>query len=238
MHVSHAGREVRLGAGQATLLRSWEPGRVTLGGETSYAAVIIPIGALDESGTIDELVGRRLPGTTALNLIKSYVSSLRTGHDRVESGLAQLASAHLIELARLALATGAKQAEEAESSNIGEARLRVALELIARRHCEPDLGVNDIAAAQGISARYLQKLLERKGISFSSHVNDLRLQTAHAALRQCGARPGRVIDIAFSCGFRDLSYFNRPFRRRFGDTPSGVRSARDKPSLSSPAAPD
>ena len=32
-----------------------------------------------------------------------------------------------------------------------------------------------------------------------------------------------VRDIAFDCGFNDLSYFNRCFRRRFGLTPSAAR---------------
>jgi AraC-like DNA-binding protein len=103
--------------------------------------------------------------------------------------------------------------------------MRVALEMIGGRHCEPDLCVDDIAAAQGISPRYLQKLLERKGISFSSRVNNLRLQTACAALAQSKAS---VTDIALRCGFRDLSYFNRLFRRRFGETPTTVRSTRDR----------
>ena len=30
-----------------------------------------------------------------------------------------------------------------------------------------------------------------------------------------------ISDIAFACGFGDLSYFNRAFRRRYGATPSG-----------------
>jgi AraC-like DNA-binding protein len=34
-----------------------------------------------------------------------------------------------------------------------------------------------------------------------------------------------IIDIAFASGFRDVSHFNRVFRRRFGETPSGVRPA-------------
>ena len=227
MQVSHSGREVLLGPGQATLLRNWEPGRVALGRQVNYTAVLIPNGTI-RSDAIDALIARRLPGVTALNLMKSYVSSLRTGHEGQDSDLAQLASAHLIDLARLVLKTGADRTEEAESENIGEVRLRVALEMIARRHCEPDLCVNDVAAAQGISARYMQKLLERKGISFSGHLNDLRLQTAHAALSQHEAKSGSVTDIALSCGFRDLSHFGQLFRRCFGDTPTGVRAARNK----------
>jgi AraC-like DNA-binding protein len=35
----------------------------------------------------------------------------------------------------------------------------------------------------------------------------------------------RVIDIALSVGFNDVSHFNRMFRRLFGDTPSAVRAA-------------
>jgi len=36
-------------------------------------------------------------------------------------------------------------------------------------------------------------------------------------------REGRISDIAFECGFNDLSYFNRCFRRRFGLTPTAAR---------------
>jgi AraC-like DNA-binding protein len=36
-------------------------------------------------------------------------------------------------------------------------------------------------------------------------------------------REGRISDIAFACGFNDLSYFNRCFRRRFGLTPTAAR---------------
>jgi AraC-like DNA-binding protein len=32
--------------------------------------------------------------------------------------------------------------------------------------------------------------------------------------------PERVIDIAFDCGFRDVSNFNRAFRAEFGVNPS------------------
>jgi AraC-like DNA-binding protein len=34
-----------------------------------------------------------------------------------------------------------------------------------------------------------------------------------------------IIDIAYASGFGDVSHFNRTFRSRHGDTPSGVRAA-------------
>lgn len=36
-------------------------------------------------------------------------------------------------------------------------------------------------------------------------------------------RERRISDVAVDCGFNDLSYFNRCFRRRFGLTPTAAR---------------
>ena len=47
-----------------------------------------------------------------------------------------------------------------------------------------------------------------------------RLRKAAELLAQRGER--RISDIAFECGFNDLSYFNRCFRRRFGLTPTAA----------------
>jgi AraC-like DNA-binding protein len=34
----------------------------------------------------------------------------------------------------------------------------------------------------------------------------------------------KVSDIAYACGFSEISYFNRCFRRRFGAAPSQYRN--------------
>jgi hypothetical protein len=41
------------------------------------------------------------------------------------------------------------------------------------------------------------------------------------------ARDGthKIVDIAYDCGFGDVSHFNRRFRRRFGAAPSKFRNA-------------
>ena len=81
------------------------------------------------------------------------------------------------------------------------------------------------AGALGLSRRYVQQLLEETGKSFIEHLLERRLERAFAMLSDRRCLHLAIIDIAFASGFRDVSHFNRVFRRRFGETLSGVRPA-------------
>jgi AraC-like DNA-binding protein len=83
-----------------------------------------------------------------------------------------------------------------------------------------------LARMQRVSPRYLQRLMETTGTPFTARVNELRLQHAFALLAQGDSR--HVSDIALQAGFSDISHFNRLFRARFGDTPSGIRRTKSK----------
>ena len=56
------------------------------------------------------------------------------------------------------------------------------------------------------------------------HQYVLRLRLREAAMR-LAAEPAKIIDIAFDCGFGDLSSFNRAFRAEFGVSPRAYRGA-------------
>jgi AraC-like DNA-binding protein len=86
---------------------------------------------------------------------------------------------------------------------------------------EPDFSAQKLAAAAGLSERYVNELLYEAGASFTMRLLELRLRKAADLLAQPAGR--RISDIAFGCGFNDLSYFNRCFRRRFGLTPTAAR---------------
>jgi AraC-like DNA-binding protein len=79
------------------------------------------------------------------------------------------------------------------------------------------------AQCQGISPRYLQRLMASSGTSFTEHVNELRLQRAFELLTEPHDSAQRISDIALEVGFSDVSHFNRLFRARFGDSPRCVR---------------
>ena len=73
--------------------------------------------------------------------------------------------------------------------------------------------------------RYVHKLFENKGFTFSSFVRDQRLACAHRMLSDPRLADHTIGSIAFDVGFGDLSYFNRTFRRRYGATPGEIRQS-------------
>jgi AraC-like DNA-binding protein len=86
-----------------------------------------------------------------------------------------------------------------------------------------EYSVSKVAQSLQISPRYVQRLLETSGRSFTAHVIELRLKYALMLLTaHCGK--DRISDIGLRAGFSDISHFNRLFRTRFGDTPKGVRA--------------
>jgi AraC-like DNA-binding protein len=86
------------------------------------------------------------------------------------------------------------------------------------------LSVAAVAARQGVTPRYIHRLFESEGATFSEYVLDRRLCAARRLLTNRRLADRSVASVAYDCGFGDLSYFNRTFRRRYNTTPTEVRS--------------
>lgn len=93
---------------------------------------------------------------------------------------------------------------------------------VEARLAEPGLDSAGIAGALGVSARYLQMVFAQVGTTPSRFLLARRLEAAAARLRQL-YRPCSITAVALECGFNDISYFSRSFRRRFGVSPSRYR---------------
>jgi AraC-like DNA-binding protein len=132
---------------------------------------------------------------------------------------------YLADLVRLALAGEDARDRAADSRGVRAARLQMVLDDIARHYLDAGLRADHVACRLGVSPRYVHRLLEPTGRSFSEHVLDRRLALARRLLVEPGRTPLTVADVAYGCGFGDLSYFNRNYRRRFGETPSRTRES-------------
>jgi AraC-like DNA-binding protein len=114
--------------------------------------------------------------------------------------------------------------EVARGCGVRAARLRAIKTDIVAHLGRGDLSADALAARHGITPRYLRMPFENEGTSFSEFVLGQRLR-AHRMLCAPLHLDRAVGSIAFECGFGDISYFYRAFRRKYGDTPSDVREA-------------
>jgi AraC family transcriptional regulator, positive regulator of tynA and feaB len=96
--------------------------------------------------------------------------------------------------------------------------------IVERHFTDPTIGPAEIAAEAGISLRYLQKLFTCRGTTCSHYIQSLRLGHAFTLLAGRADVNGvqSISEIAWASGYRDLCYFHRVFRRRFGRSPASL----------------
>jgi len=224
LHIMHQGLEVQIGPGEAILMQADAPGRC--GSRKDF--VIYELMVLRAEWEIrgsppgDALMQRIGRTSTALELLRSYISSLERREFATTREAHEIVRRHLTDLVVLA-ATPHPSIGESSGSAIVAARLNAALDHITAHVQNPALSLRTVAVSQRITPRYLQRLMELSGTSFTAYVHELRLQRALELLIAPHGCSKRISDVALEAGFSDISHFNRLFRFRFGDTPKGVR---------------
>ena len=100
-------------------------------------------------------------------------------------------------------------------------RLKTVVRLVHERYAG-ELHVTDAAAACGCSPSHFMRWFRKMtGQSFTEYLNEHRLSAAAEALRSGN---DTILAIAEQCGFDNLSYFNRLFKKQSGITPRTYRA--------------
>lgn len=229
-----AGHEQVAEPGSGVFCDHGRPWRGTGAGNLDLIQVTISAAALRTLVCDPEdLAARPLDGGPLVRLLEGYMASLSALDEAPPPGLARTMGGHLLDLVAAVLGPCREAADVVEGRGARAARLRAVLELISQRFAKPAFDLAAAAEATGLSRRYVQDLLEDTGKPFTEHVLERRLERALTLLRDPRSGHLPIIDIAFNAGFGDISYFNRMFRRRFGDTPTGMRAGASQPDAAS-----
>jgi len=220
---SQRGREVNFNAATAVLGVCNDPLDLRTSDHSRWLQVAIPQTRLQGLvADVEDLVARPLDsGSPALLYLRRYVSLLAEPVDHPDL-IAQIETT-LVDLVALALGAGRDSAEIARTRGLRAARLQEILASIREGFSNPRFSPNDIARKLGVRPRYVQTLLQEAGSTFTERVMELRLQRARAMLSDPRCDHMKVGEISEACGFSEISYFNRCFRRRFGLTPTAAR---------------
>jgi AraC-like DNA-binding protein len=221
--ISNRGQETALGKGDAVLVGP-EPAIVTT--SDAYLGVIIPRAMLAcRVSELDSATMRLIHrGGAPLELLASYLGELNnvalsTPH------LQRTVVSHAHDLAALALGATRDAAAIANGRAVPAARLHAIKTEIVNDLNRDDLSLTELSARHGVTPRYVQILFENEGTTFSRFLLDQRLKRAYCMLSDLRLVERTISAIAYEAGFSDLSHFNRSFRRRYGESPSDVRSS-------------
>jgi AraC-like DNA-binding protein len=221
------GNQQLINAGQAVIFDSGCPGVFSLVSGSKLLTLKIPRAelrarrphvshfanaTLDGDPVAHGLLLRYLAGAFDLDLVNSELT-------------AQLFHDHIIDMVALALRTGGEMQAVPGQRNAPAMHRAAILREIETSAVDPAFDSGVAATRLGITVRYVHHLLEITGRTFSEHLVDRRLKLVEQTLRDPRDASRRIADIAFQNGFRDLSYFNRMFRRKYGTAPGDVRRA-------------
>ncbi|WLA81685.1 helix-turn-helix transcriptional regulator [Bradyrhizobium elkanii] len=224
--LSQRGQEADLRAGDAIAILHSEPASVTYIDGSQFGLAVPREALVQRVADVEGLVMRPIwHRTEAFRLFSLYLKSVLRTKVLSEPKLRDTVVAHIHDLVALAIGECPALGESSASAVVA-ARHGAVLDYIATHFQKPGLSVQAVARYQGISSRYLQRLMASSGPSFTERLNELRLQRAFKLLTESDAGRRRISDIALEVGFSDVSYFNRLFRTRFGDSPRAVRLAR------------
>jgi AraC-like DNA-binding protein len=217
------GREALMSSHEAVLASHADKGDLFSPGTSRSLVISAPRKTIAQVvGDPEAMLCRPLPQSEVLRLLISYVQST-DGLNLESPGLGQAFATHLQDLMVLAIGATRDGEDMARGRGLRAARLAAIKLDIGRSLGRHDLSIRALALRHGVTARYIQKLFESEGATFTEYVIERRLLEARRMLIDPRFAGHGIGDIALKAGFGDLSYFARSFRRRFGMTPSDAR---------------
>jgi AraC-like DNA-binding protein len=131
---------------------------------------------------------------------------------------------HLVVLMLCELVRPARSSDTSSTLEGGLESIASRVDAYIAAHYNRDKATNDIAMALHYNPHYLERVYRaERGISIREAIQVRRIQEARAQLRL--QRTDGVAKIAARCGYSDVAYFRRLFKRATGATPQEYRTA-------------
>ena len=205
------------------ILDSHAPYRIAVADKLDALWVRLPRHRIEgRLGLASEVLAQRICGTEGVSGITAQMLlSCWQEADRVPHNEALRVSNTLLDLVALSLVPSSRK-----PSGRRDEFLRKIQNFIDTNLSNPELNLEGIAGSHGISVRYLGKIFEAEGVTPARWVLSRRLELSRQRLESPEYDEVNIGDIALTCGFNDVSTFNRAFKRQYGATPNSLRSAR------------
>lgn len=137
------------------------------------------------------------------------------GYRQYAAGRLQLLLGHLLRHFPLSERDAADEMNDSDLQ-----RLNRILEFVDLHYMEK-ITLNDMAEREHLSFYYFSHFFKKKiGLPFQKYLAGVRLEKAAAELLETKKS---VLDISTDCGFANVKIFNKSFKEKYGETPTGYR---------------
>lgn len=160
---------------------------------------------------------RTLVGQMASDMILSLASHLGKGNNQKND----LAITALLQLIAYAMTESKGESANEDRHALIKVCLKQSIQkfIDANFHCR-ELTPSLIAERFKISSRYLHRLFEDEQHSVAKTIISTRLGNA---MRILASEKHSIKQVAFRCGFKDVSHFSRTFKKRYALNPKDVQ---------------
>jgi AraC-like DNA-binding protein len=232
INVVQFGRECTIGAGDFTLVHLNSPYRFRHKARVDKLGIKIPAAMMPQRP--GQLAAHcAVPGRAAAGLprlVAAFADSLCGEDERLADEEAYRLSITTGDLFTLLFGTR-QPAVLPDETPVRAALRRRCQAYIDARWPDPDLGPASIAAALGISVRYLHQCFAASDVSVMDYVRAQRLKRCRIDLADPACDRLPIAEIALRNGFRNVCHFNQAFKAAFGATPRDVRRGRNRPAV-------
>ncbi|CAN5233423.1 helix-turn-helix domain-containing protein [soil metagenome] len=175
----------------------------------------------------------RIPVSATINstqglgrIATEFCAMLATEGSKLEEDARAHLGGQLMDMLAFTLLSSEKDMPAADGT-VQQARLRSIQQWIESHLADPNLSLEKVAGANGMSLRYLHILFRNCAMSASEWIWNRRLQLCYDEIAKGDGRS--ITSIAFDHGFNSSAHFSTMFRRKYGVSPRDVARTRPLP---------
>ena len=167
----------------------------------------------------EQFLGVRFDGKDAdCGLLSSFVSQVATRMGALSEPMIGRVEANIINLLGAVFSARIRPSAVSAAQQLAQITAFIGAHLKDRR-LSPSL----IAAAFGVSTRYVHALFEDAPVTVGRYIRSQRVTACRQTLESGSHACQSLTEVALAWGFYDLSHMSRSFREELGMTPSEIR---------------